>query len=149
MRHNTLLATPILAAGLLLSSCATTPDPAEVCTADWIKPRAERAIKEIQKETGRTIRSLKRDAAKMEKGTLSTLRAVSMLNSMKKLINRLQNGRGVKDLRLLADTCNEPAIVRDGIANYMEDMGAPESLLELIRDIDFSQPPVDTQTPAG
>ena len=136
------IAAAMLITSLSLGACATTPDPAKVCTAEWIKPRAAKAVKELRKETGRTLKSLKRSAAKLDNGgSLSAYQAMRMMSSMQTLVKRLQNGRGVKDLRTLSATCDDPAIVRDGVVGYMEDAGAPQSLLKLLRDVDFSKAP--------
>lgn len=134
------LCTALSLSTLALSACATTPDPAKVCTADWIKPRTAKAVKEVKRETGRTIKSLKKNAEKMSKGgMLAPYRAASMLSSVQKLANNLQKGRGVRDLKTLAATCDDPKILRDGLVGYMEDVQAPKMLLDLVRDFDFEK----------
>ena len=37
-----------LPALVLLSACASVPDPAEICTAEWITPRATKAVDSIE-----------------------------------------------------------------------------------------------------
>jgi len=123
-----------------LGACATTPDPAKVCTADWIKPRTAKAVKEVKRDTGRTIKSLKKNAEKMSKGgILAPYRAANMFSSVQKLANSIQKGRGVRDLKTLAATCDDPKILRDGLVGYMEDVEAPKMLLDLVRDFDFEK----------
>lgn len=125
---------------LALGACATTPDPAKVCTADWIKPRTARAVKEVKRETGRTIKSLKKNAEKIaDGGMLAPYRAASMISSVQKLADKIQNGRGVRDLKTLSATCDDPKIIRDGLVGYMEDVDAPKMLLDLVRDFDFEK----------
>lgn len=125
---------------LTLGACATTPDPAKVCTADWIKPRAAKAVKEVKRDTGRTIKSLKKNADKISNGSpLAAYRAASMLTSVQKLAEKLQKGRGIRDLKILAATCDDPKIMRDGLVGYMEDMEAPKMLMDLVRDFDFDK----------
>ncbi len=149
LKFKTIIATALLGASLGLSSCATTPDPAKVCTSEWIKPRAARAIKGVKRDTYRTIKSLTRRAEKMTSGSaLSGYQTMMMINSVQKLIKKLTNGRGVKDLRTLATTCNDPKIVRDSIASAMEDMQAPQILLDAIRNMDMSKTgPLPDETP--
>ncbi len=123
-----------------LAGCATAPDPAEVCTAEWIKPRAARAIKELRRDTSRTIKSLSRNAEKLQNGgSLSAWRAASMISSVQKLATKIQRGSGVKDLKMLAATCDDPAILRDGVVGYLEDVKAPKALMDMIRGFDFEK----------
>ncbi len=131
----------ILTAGAAaLPGCATSPDPAEVCTAEWIEPRAARAVKELRRDTGRTIKSLRKNAEKLQNGgSFSALRAASMINSVQKLVTKIERGRGVKDLKTLAATCDDPAIFKDGLVGYLDDMKAPKALMDIIRGFDFDK----------
>ena len=135
--------TPII---IGMTGCATVPDPAEVCTAEWVKPRAERAVKDLRRDTGRTIKLLARNAEKLQNGgSFSPLRAAAMLNSLQKLVRKIETGRGVKDLKTLAATCDDPAILRDGVVGYLEDVKAPKVLMDMIRDFDFEKLTRDAQ----
>lgn len=140
MHIKAIVIAAILSGAGLTAGCATTPDPAVICTAEWIKPRTARAVKELRRDTGRTIKSLKKNAAKLEKGgKLAPFRAASMINSVQKLATKIERGRGVRDLKTLAATCNDPSIVRDGVVGYMQDVEAPKVLLDMIRAIDFEK----------
>lgn len=60
-----------------------------------------------------------------------------MINSVQKLVTKIENGRGVRDLKTLAATCDDPKILKDGLVGYMEDMDAPKVLMDMIRRFDF------------
>ena len=134
------ISSALIAGALILGGCATTPDPAKVCTTEWIQPRAQKAVAEVQRETGRTLKSLKKTAEKIsDGGALSTFRAAGLLSSVQKLVKSLQDGRGGRDLKTLAATCGNPKILRDGIVGYMEQMEAPKMLMDMVRQLDFEQ----------
>ena len=151
MNSKTTLATILIIGSLSgLAGCATTPDPAEVCTAEWVQPRAARAIKELRRDTGRTIKSLARNAEKLQNGgSLSAWRAASMIGSVQKLATKIQRGRGVKDLKMLAATCDDPAILRDGVVGYLDDIKAPKALMDMIRGFDFEKMTRDAEKLPG
>lgn len=141
MHVKTIIMTAALGASIAaLPGCATTPDPAVVCTAEWVQPRAERAIKDLRRDTGRTIKSLRKNADKLQNGgSFSAWRAASMISSVQKLARKIETGRGMRDLKTLAATCEDPAIIRDGVVGYMEDMQAPKVLMDMIRGFDFEK----------
>ena len=151
MNLRTTLGTILIIGSLSgLAGCATTPDPAEVCTAEWVQPRAALAIKELRRDTGRTIKSLARNAEKLQNGgSLSAWRAASMIGSVQKLATKIQRGRGVKDLKILAATCDDPAILRDGVVGYLDDIKAPKALMDMIRGFDFEKMTRDAEKLPG
>jgi len=85
MNLRTTLGTILIIGSLSgLAGCATTPDPAEVCTAEWVQPRAALAIKELRRDTGRTIKSLARNAEKrpvMTRRFCATVLSVTLMIS--------------------------------------------------------------------
>lgn len=138
MRYFTLL--PIAATALLVTGCTTTYDPAEVCTAEWIKPRAERAVTSIESETRSAFKTLRKNGKSFSEGkSPGPLQIISMTSAVSKLTNELKNGRGMKDLRILRNTCNEPEIISDALTGLMRDQGLPEGMINFIESLDAYQ----------
>lgn len=119
-----------------LTACASTPDPAEVCTADWLEPRAERALDRIDKQTRSAIRPLQKAAKSYAKGEQPGLfTMMSLSSSFKSLEKELKAGRGVKDLKILAKTCNDPKIVSDLLLSFMQDKGLPNGMIQFFQSL--------------
>ena len=96
-----------LPALVLLSACASVPDPAEICTAEWIAPRATKAVNNIEKSAKssfKTFRDVSETWASGKQPNLFQLLALN--NAMKKMKKELTRGRGIKDLKTVAKTCN-------------------------------------------
>lgn len=121
---------------LMLSACATTYDPAEVCTAEWIAPRVDLAVTQLERDTNRLIKTFKSAARSMEDGKISAWKTYRMISSVQKYADRVENSRGMKDLRILSDTCDDPQIIRNGFADYLESVQAPSFLVMMLRDMD-------------
>ncbi|WP_017931887.1 hypothetical protein [Robiginitomaculum antarcticum] len=126
-------------AAMMLPACATVPDPAKVCTAQWIAPRVDRAVTEIKRETGSVLRTITRSAKSMEDGKISAWNTYRMISAGEKYIDRLKNSRGLNDLRILSETCDDPHIIRKGFADYLQSLDAPPMLIDMVRDTDYFQ----------
>ena len=136
MRRILILST----AAIFLSACATTPDPAKVCTAEWIEPRADKAVSAIEKDTRGVIKNLRKVAASYIEGNKpGPLQMWSLSNSVKKLESELESGRGIRDLRTLARTCDDPKIVTTAMARFMRSHGLPDGLVNFIENLDQYQ----------
>ena len=48
-----------LPALILLSACASVPDPAEVCTAEWISKSATKAVDSIEKSAKSSFKTFR------------------------------------------------------------------------------------------
>lgn len=131
----------------VMSGCATTPDPAKVCTAEWISPRVGKAVKEIKSDTGSLLKTINRSAKSMEDGKMSAWSTFRMISAGEKYIKRLKGSRGLKDLRMLSETCDDPKIIRDGFAQYLESVDAPPMLIDMIRNSEDFKFPDAPQTP--
>ena len=108
MRIHLALIALTLTAPLMLPACAVAPDPAEVCTAEWIMPRTARAVEDITKNTGSAMKSLRRVGETYAAGrTPGPLQLLSLASAMKSLEREVKNGRGIRDLKTLANTCND------------------------------------------
>jgi hypothetical protein len=122
----------LLLPAVLLMGCATY-NPEEVCTSNWISARADKAVNAIESDTSRVIRSLKSAGEAFARGkTPGPLKMLSLSRSLKGLEKELTNGRGIKDLRILAKTCDDPAIISQGLDNWLGRQGLPDGLSNLI-----------------
>ena len=139
------LKTLTIGSAIILSACATTPDPAKVCTAEWIKPRAERAVDRIADKTKPAIRSLRKVGESWAKGKdPSVFRMMSMQSSVKKLLNELEDGRGINDLRTLANTCDDPKIVTTAMSDFLRDQGLSDKIIGFIEGMGLYERALDS-----
>ena len=99
---------------LALTGCATAPDPAKVCTSEWIGERSDKAISRIQSKAGSSLKSLRKAGESWSKGNKPNFIQMALLSrSLKGLENELKNGRGMRDLKTVAATCNDPKIISE------------------------------------
>ena len=122
------LVLPVL---LLLNACASTPDPAEVCSAEWIAPRASSAVSQIEKRTKSSLRALRKASEFWAKGkTPGPIQLFTLNSAINKMKKELTRGQGIKDLKTVAKTCNDPNIVKDAMRNLLERQGVSDSFLK-------------------
>lgn len=139
---STLCLTLALTTSLALGACATTPDPAKVCTAEWITPRADRAVNELKRDMGRSIKKLSRSAEKLQSGrSISPFALASMMNTAQGMVKKIETSRGLKDLRILSETCNDPEIIKDSFMGFLDDMGVPQQFRILFENMEALQLP--------
>ena len=129
---RSLICLPALA---LLSACASVPDPAEVCTAEWITPRATKAVNSIEKSAKSSFKTF-RDvsetwASGKQPGFFQLLALNSAMNKMKKELTR---GQGIKDLKTVAKTCNDPNIIKTSMHDLLERQGLSDNLIGWIEN---------------
>lgn len=118
---------------ILLSACASTPDPAVVCSAEWIAPRAEKAVKRIEKRAKSSIKTLSSVSKTWASGnTPGPFQMISLSRALKSLDKELKNGQGIKDLKTVAKTCNDPEIISDSMKNLLERQGVSDGLIRQI-----------------
>lgn len=123
----------ILAVAVLATGCASTPNPAKVCTTDWIAPRVNKAVDRIETKAGRSLRALKGPAKAWSQGkTPNPFQLLTLQSSLKKLERELTDGRGIKDLRTVARTCDDPVIVTDALRGMWKDNGFPDALVDFV-----------------
>lgn len=120
-------------AGALLSGCTTTPNPAEVCTAEWIEPRANAAVERIERRVGNTLDAIRSVAKSWIDGDRpGPIQMFRLSNALDNLEAELTVGRGVRDLRMLAKTCDDPDLIQAEIESLLEREGLPEPLLDFL-----------------
>lgn len=125
---------------LSLSACVTAPDPAKVCTSEWIGERSDKAISRIESKAGRSINSLQKAGKSWAKGkTPNPFQMLMLSNSLKSLEKELKNGRGIKDLKTLSATCNDPQIVSDAMGGFLRKQGLPDNIINFIEGMGLYQ----------
>jgi len=118
-----------------LSGCASTPDPAVVCTSEWISPRADKAIDRIETRLTRTFKNLRGPAKAWANGkTPNPFQLLTLQSSLNKLEKELTEWRGITDLKMLARTCNDPVIVTDSLRGLWQDQGFPDQLIDFVEN---------------
>lgn len=133
MRIHLALIALTLTAPLILPACAVAPDPAEVCTAEWIAPRTASAIDDIKDSTGSAMKSLRRVGTTYAAGrTPGPLQLLSLASAMKSLEREVKNGRGIRDLKTLANTCNDPSLITDTLTGFMSEQGLPDNMINVV-----------------
>jgi len=108
-------------AGLMLSGCATAPDPAKVCTSDWIGARSSKALDRIESRSKSSMNALKKAGESFAQGKQpGVFQLLALSNSMSKLKKELTDGAGVRDLKTLASTCNDPDIIKKSMSDLLD-----------------------------
>ena len=117
---------------MLLTGCAST-NPDVVCTSQWIAPRVDRAVDRVESDAGRVLDNLVKVGRAWAQGdTPGPLTLLSLKRSLDRLENELRDGRGVRDLRTLARTCDNPEILADGMSSFLARRDIPEPLRAFI-----------------
>jgi hypothetical protein len=68
----------------------------------------------------------------MRGGTPGPIQMFRLSNAAKDLEKELTDGRGVRDLRLLASTCNDPDLIRDQVYSLLDREGLPAPLRDFL-----------------
>lgn len=126
-----------LALAFAAGGCATA-DPDVVCTANWIERRTDRAVAELTRDTRGAVGALlevgEAYASGDGPGVFSLLRLRGALDALE---SELTEGRGVRDLRLLARTCDEPELVARGLGRWLDAQGLPSAVRDLVEGTDW------------
>jgi len=135
-----LFITLLISPALLLGACSTTPDPAKVCTAEWIEKRADRAMARIEKKAGKSIKSLSKAGEAWVNGKQPGPIALFRLdNNLRALERELTEGRGIRDLKTLAKTCDDPQLIADRMSAFLASKGMPDRFLNFIKSLKIYQ----------
>lgn len=120
-----------------LSACATAPDPAEICTSEWIGKRSDKAIASIESKAGRSIKALTKAAESWSKGKKPNfIQMLALRNSFSGLEKELTTGRGMKDLKTLASTCNDPNIISKAMGGLLRKQDLPDNMINFIENFE-------------
>lgn len=132
-----LLMSAIIVSALSLGACSTVPDPAKVCTAEWIAPRAERAMHSFEKGTRKIFKTFRKSADRLQDGgKMGPLQMFVMMNALSSLANKFENGRPMRDMRTLAQTCNDPKLITKAMTDFMRDKGLSDQFINFINGLD-------------
>lgn len=123
-----------------LAGCATAPDPAKVCTSEWISKRSDKAISRIESKAARSLNSLQKAGKSWSKGkTPNPFQMLMLSNSLKSLEKELKNGQGIRDLKTLSATCNDPKIISDAMGGFLRKQGLPDNIINFIEGMGIYQ----------
>lgn len=122
--------------GALISGCATAPDPAKVCTSDWIGARSDKAVSRIESKAKPALRNLSKAAESWAKGKQpGPFQLLALRSSVNSLTKELQTGQGMRDLKTLANTCNDPDIIKTAMTNVMRKNGLSEKMINFVQGL--------------
>lgn len=124
-----------LIVGGMAGGCATTPE--QVCSANWIKPRADAALADFKSVTSDAWVRLQRSGeVAAQRGELGLAEQARVLLDLGRVLGSFKDSRARSDLRRLAKTCNEPSLVSNALITTFEDYGVPQSYISLMRELD-------------
>ena len=118
---------------LILTACASTPDPAEVCSSEWIAPRATKAVNKIERRAKSSLRTLSKVSETWASGkTPGPWQMFQFTRAIDKMKKELTKGQGISDLKIVAKTCNDPDIIKDSMRDLLDRQGISDSLIQRI-----------------
>ncbi len=130
------LASAVSAAVLGLSACATTASPEKICTAEWVGQRSDKAMNRIESKAKPALRKLAKAAESWAKGKKpGPFQMMSLSSSVKSLTRELETGRGMRDLKTLSKTCNNPKIITGAMTKMMRENGLSESMINFVEGL--------------
>ncbi len=136
VRRHTLKSTAtVLMAGICLgvSACATTPVPEEVCSAEWISARTDKAMAEFGRDVRPMMRTFRRAGRVAEGGNvLGAFQSLQLVNAVTKMLGKIQDSQALKDVQTLGATCNDPDLLGESFTNFMRDQGASDQVIDMI-----------------
>ncbi len=125
---------------VVMSSCAGTPTPEEICSAEWISFRSDKAVAEFRRETRPMLRTFRKAQSDLDRGrSVNFLQMAGVLRSVEKFITKLETSRAMDDLRLLGDTCDDPKLLSAAMSDFLRQEGAPAQIVDLVENIDSYQ----------
>ncbi|MEM7219197.1 MAG: hypothetical protein AAF515_12600 [Pseudomonadota bacterium] len=134
MKH--LRASVLALIGLTLSGCASLT-PAEICSAQWIKPRADAAIDGFKTNADGALNALRRASEDIATdGKLGLARRAVVLVSLTRLVGQFRDGQALRDLRTLGQTCNDPDLALRAFTDVLGEYGAPQSAIDLLNEVE-------------
>ena len=126
---------PLTIATLLITACATTPTPEELCTPQWIIPRVDQAVERIETRLDRTLKALSKAGESWLRGrSPGPIQLLRLSNAAKDLERELEDGQGVRDLRLISSTCNDPDLIRNQIYRLLDRQGVSDQMTRFLEE---------------
>lgn len=128
-----------------MSACTTIPDPAEVCSVEWVNLRADRAMKEFKRDTRSIFRKLKKTGSQLENGdNIGPLQMFSLMNAISNLGKKIENGQAMRDMRTLANTCDDPQLIKNAMTEFMREQGIDEKFIRFLNSFEAYTKLLDT-----
>lgn len=128
-----------------LGACSSTPDPAKVCTADWISARSDKAIDSIQDRASSSLKALRKVSDKAIEGkSPNLLDKLALLNAVNGMKKELTRGQGIKDLKTVAEVCNDPNIIKNAMSGLMKQNGMSDSFIQNVQNNPIYQSLIST-----
>ncbi len=136
----------VLSLGGPLSACATAPDPVEVCSTEWIEPRATQALLAFKGDVDSAIPTLKKAAGSyMDSQQIGPFQMLMVGAAMKKLVSSFQNSQGIKDLKTLASTCDDPQLIKKAMTEFLQQEGVDDKMIALMENFQAYQDVINPQ----
>ena len=86
------------------------------------------------------MKTLSKAAESWSKGKQPGLfEMMALNNSLKSLEKELKSGTGIRDLKMLSKTCNDPVLVNKAMNGFMRNQGLPTNLIDFIEVLDVYQ----------
>ncbi len=121
----------------MLAGCATTPTPEEICSTGWISSRTDKAQAEFRRDVRPMLRTFRKAESQLQNGnSLGFLQMANVMRAVEKFIARVEDSRALEDLRLVGETCNDPALVNKVMTEFLQDEGAPQVVLDFMNNLD-------------
>jgi len=120
------------------TACATTPSPEKICSAEWIAPRADKAVSRIEKKTRRAIKTLRRTGESLTKGkSPSVFAMIGLSSAFEDLEYEFTKGPGMRDLKTVAKTCDDPEVITKAMRQVFKNQGVSDDVFDLIAALPF------------
>ncbi len=92
----------------------------------------------IEKRGKSSLKSISKASESWRKGDKpGPLTMLRLSNSLKSLEKELTNGQGIKDLRMLAKTCNDPQIVTKSVRTMLRRQGISDRFITFFESLPF------------
>lgn len=114
-----------------LGACASKPPAAEVCSADWIKPRTDAAFAKFRDATEEHWRALNLDGTDdaQEEGLFQQAR---LLLTLTQLLGEFKDSQSLKDLQTLSTTCNDPDLIQNALRSTLQEYQVPQRYIDML-----------------
>lgn len=131
---------------LSLSGCASTPNPEKICTANWIGERSTKAMSRIESKAKPALKKLSKAAESWARGKKpNAIQLWSLQGSVKSLTKELESGKGMRDLKTLSQTCNDPKILTGAMTKMMRENGLSQQMIDFVERLPKYKSLIETQ----
>lgn len=119
------------------TACAPKYDPAEVCSARWIKPRVDSAMAEFRGKSDDALAILRRTGEAIEPGSKpDPIQQVRVMFNLSLLANEFLGSQALKDIDTLSRTCKDPDLAINAFTDLLREYQVPDSFIQLLNEVD-------------